>query len=203
MNDVQLPSYVNTSGTLSELCSSLSQDIEQHWSDPDWLTSRAVLVTKNVKLEEINEMVASRIPGELKTFKSADFVQNHDRQAQISDELHYQQELLNQIDAGSSMLDHNLTLKKGSIVILLRNLRPNKGHVNGARYVIENMTDNVLYLKSVTGAFKGERLALPRVKCRPGDDNFPIPDFTRSQFPVRTCFAMTTDKSQGQSIRGD
>ncbi len=155
MNDVQVSSYINTSGTLSELCSSLFQDIEQHWSDIDWLASRAVLVTKNVKLEEVNEMVGSRIPGELKTFKSADSVQNRDRQAQISDELRYPQELLNQIDAGSSMPDHKLTLKKGYIVMLLRNLRPNKGHVNGARYVIENMTDNLLHLKSVTGAFKG------------------------------------------------
>ncbi len=95
MNDVQLPSYGNTSGKLSDLCSSVFQDIEQHWSDPDRLTSRAVLVTKNVKLEEINEMVGSRIPGKLKTLESADSVQNHDRQAQISDELRYPQELLN------------------------------------------------------------------------------------------------------------
>ena len=115
MNDVQLPSYVNTSGTLSELCSSVSQDIEQHWSDLDWLTSRAVLVTKNVKFEEINEMVGSRIPGELKMFKSSDSVQNHDRQTQISDELCYPQELLNQIDGGSSMTDHKLTLNNGYI----------------------------------------------------------------------------------------
>ncbi len=181
MNDVQVPSYINTSGALSELCSSVFQDIEQHW-------------TKNVKLEEINEIVGSRITGELKTFKSADSIQNHDRQAQISDKLRYPQELLNQIDAGSSMPDHKLVLKKGYIVMLLRNLRPNKGHMNGARCVIENMTDNVLHSKSVKGAFKGERLALPTVKCRPGDDNFPIFGFTRRHFPVRACFTMTTNK---------
>ncbi len=40
------------------------------------------------------------------------------------------------------------------------------------------------------------------MKYRPSDDNFPIPGFTRRQFPVRTCIAMTTNKSQGQSIRG-
>ena len=202
MNDVQLPSYVNTSGTLSYLCSSVFLDIGQHWRDPDWLPSRAVFVTKNVKLEEINDMVGSRIPGEFKTLKSADSVRNHDQQAQISYELRYAQDLLNQMDAGSSMPDHKMTLKKGYIVMLLCNLRPNKGHVNRARYVIENMTDNVLHLKSVTGVFKGEHLALPRVKYKLSDDNFPIPGFTRKQFPVRTCFAMTTNKPQGQSIRG-
>ncbi len=64
------------------------------------------------------------------------------------------------------------------------------------------MTDNVLHLKSVKKAFKGEHLALHRVKCRPGDDNFPIPGFTQKQIPVRTYIAMITNKSQGQSIQG-
>ncbi len=100
------------------------------------------------------------------------------------------------------MPDHCLNLKKGYIAMLLRNLRPNKGHVNGARYVVEGTTNNVLHLRSVIGAFRGERLALPRVKCRLGDQNFPIPGFTSKQLPVRTCFAITTNKSQGQSIGG-
>ncbi len=60
-----------------------------------------MLVTKNVKLKGINELVGSRIPGELKTFKSVDSVQYHDREVQISDELRYPQELLNQKDAVS------------------------------------------------------------------------------------------------------
>ena len=82
--------------------------------------------------------------------------------------------------------------------MVLRNLRPNEGHINGARYVIENMTDNVLHLKSVTGEFKGRSLAHPKVKYRPCDGNFPIPGFTPRQFPIRTRFAMNTNKSQGQ-----
>ncbi len=72
----------------------------------------------------------------------------------------------------------------------------------GIQHVVDEITDNVFHLRSVTGAFKGERLALPRVKCRPVNQDFPIPGFTRRQFPVRNCFAMTTYKSQGQSIRG-
>ncbi len=86
-NDVLLPSYVNTSETLSELCSSVFESIEEHWNDTDWLTSRAVLVTKNVKLGDINEMVGSRIPGEIKTYRSADSVENNDLQAQVSAEI--------------------------------------------------------------------------------------------------------------------
>ncbi len=200
-NDVFLPSYVNTSETLSELCSALFEGIEEHWNDTDCLTSRAVLVTKNIKLGDINEIVGFRIPGEIKTYPSADSVGNNDLQAQVSAEIRYPQELLKESDAGSSMPDHCLNLKKVHLVMLLRNLRPNKGHVNGARYVVEGTTDNVLHLRSFTGAFRGERMALTRVKCHPGDHNFPTPGFTRIQCPVLTCLAMATNKSQGQSIR--
>ncbi len=77
-NDVLLSSYVNTSELLSELCSSVYEGIEEHWNDMDRLTSRAVLDTKNVSLGDINGMVSSRIPGEIKTYRSADFVENND-----------------------------------------------------------------------------------------------------------------------------
>ena len=111
-NGVLLPSYVSTSETFSELCNSVFKGINENRDNTEWLTSRAVLVTKNVKLNDINEMVGSRIPGEPKTFRSADSVENNDLQAQFSAEIRYPQELLNQVDAGSSMPDHCLTLKK-------------------------------------------------------------------------------------------
>ena len=39
--------------------------------------------------------------------------------------------------------------------MLLQNLRSNKGHISGARYVVEGLTDNVLDLRSVTDHLKG------------------------------------------------
>ena len=104
--------------------------------------------------------------------------------------------------AGSALPDHKLKLKKGFIVMLLRNLDPTAGHVNGARYVIENMTHNLLFLRVATGPHEGNILCLPRMPCGPGDDNFSIPGFTRTPFPIRTRFALTTNKAQGQSFGG-
>ncbi|CDF40383.1 ATP dependant DNA helcase [Chondrus crispus] len=114
----------------------------------------------------------------------------------------YPTEMLNTLTAGSALPDHKLKLKKGFIVMLLRNLDPATGHVNGARYVIENMTNYLLFLRVTTGSHQGNRLCLPRMPCGPGHDNFPIPGFTRTQFPIRTCFALTTNKAQGQSFGG-
>lgn len=108
--------------------------------------------------------------------------------------------MLNSLNGTSSLPDHKLTLKKGYIVMLLRNLEPAKGHVNGSRYIVEKMSNSLLHLKSACGEFKGERLLLPRVPFSPGDNQFPVPGFLRLKFPVQICFAITTNKAEGQSF---
>jgi len=41
---------------------------------------------------------------------------------------------------------------------------------------------------------------LPRIKLTTADDDLPF-TLQRIQFPVRLCFAMTVNKSQGQSLK--
>jgi hypothetical protein len=43
-------------------------------------------------------------------------------------------------------------------------------------------------------------ILLPRICCRSPEDASFV-DFDRKQFPVRVCFAMTINKSQGQSLK--
>ncbi len=40
------------------------------------------------------------------------------------------------------------------------------------------------------------------MNCTVGTEDFPIPGFPRCQFPIRICFAIMINKSQGQSISG-
>ena len=117
-------------------------------------------------------------------------------------ELKYPTQLLNSIQTGSALPDHEIKLKKGFVVMLLRNIRQNCGHVNGTRYVVHNMTKNLLFLRAVSGTCKGSSILLPRMNCIPVKDEFPIPGFRRCQFPVPACFAITIDKAQDQSVPG-
>lgn len=77
------------------------------------------------------------------------------------------------------------------------------GHCNGTRYIVDGMPvgGTVLNLRVACGRNKGKRLSLPRIPCE-ADDNFAVPGFVRIQFPVRVCFAITTNKAQGQSFGG-
>ena len=44
-------------------------------------------------------------------------------------------------------------------------------------------------------------MVVPRIPLEPKDSDYPF-RWTRRQFPIRPAFAMTINKSQGQTIRG-
>lgn len=137
------------------------------------------------------------IPGPYKPFLSADTAAD-----EVRDALRYSKELLNTLTAITALPGHGIKLKKGFAVMLLRNLDPASDHVNGARYVLENMHTSLLYLLHANVTHKAHRLCLPRMSYFPGDDHFPVPGVTRVQFPVWSCFAITFDKAQEQSVSG-
>ena len=186
----------------SELIDAIFNDVSERYLDVEWLPSRAILVTTNSRMKTTNYKIIGRFPGRSQTFLSADSVVCDNPDDQKAMELKYPTELLNSIETGSSQPEHEIKLKKGFVVMLLRNIRQNCGHVNGTRYVVHNMTKNLLFLRAVSGTCKGSSILLPRMNCIPGKDDFPILGFRRCQFPVRVCFTMTINKAPGQSVPG-
>ena len=49
------------------------------------------------------------------------------------------------------------------------------------------------------GEFNGETRLIPRILLNTTEDELPW-IISRKQFPIRLCFAMTVNKSQGQSL---
>lgn len=112
-------------------------------------------------------------------------------------------ELLDSFPGTASLSDYRLSLNKGYVIMLLRNLQPKKGHVNRKRHIVESMKENVLFLPVSTGNHHKEiRFTLSHIPCNPGDDNFPIEGFQCTHFPVRVYFALTINKAQVQSYSG-
>ncbi|UYV61697.1 hypothetical protein LAZ67_1005953 [Cordylochernes scorpioides] len=59
------------------------------------------------------------------------------------------------------------------------------------------MGTNVLQARILTGSFRGEEVLIPRIPIIPNDLPF---KFRRLPFPVMVAFAMTINKSQGQTL---
>ena len=112
---------------------------------------------------------------------------------------HFPIDFLNSITP-NGLPPHDLKLKINCPVILLRNLDPNNGLCNGTRLMVRALQDNAIDAEIVAGQHARKRVFIPRLPLSPSDDiSLPF-KFKRKQFPVRLSFAMTINKSHGQTI---
>ncbi|VDL65890.1 unnamed protein product [Nippostrongylus brasiliensis] len=81
--------------------------------------------------------------------------------------------------------------------MLLRNLNVDNGLCNGTRLIVETLGRFVLGCRFITGQRKGELTIIPRIDLYWDGAPFRL---RRRQFPLRVAFAMTINKSQGQTF---
>jgi ATP-dependent DNA helicase PIF1 len=82
----------------------------------------------------------------------------------------------------------------------LRNLNPSKGLCNGTRLLIKNFKPNVIEAVILSKKNCSESVFLPKITLHPNEDDSTV-QFNRKQFPIKLAFALTINKSQGQTIK--
>ena len=83
--------------------------------------------------------------------------------------------------------------------MLLRNIDTSKGMSNGVRIIIRHMFDLFLDVEILTRQSHGKRIFLPKMTLIPSDTDLPF-RLCRVQFSIRLAYAMTINKSQGQTF---
>ena len=172
--------------------------------NPYWkkyLMERFIICGTNEDCQEINDILIKELDGQAVSYRSADKVLSalDSEGNDTNNEGKYPTEFLNSLRS-SSMPPHFLMLKPGCPIMLMRNLDPANGHCNGARYVVKALGKRNIYAELVVGPHKGNKIHIPRIPFQPEDKNIPV-EFQRKQFPIRPCFAITSNKSQGQTAK--
>jgi ATP-dependent DNA helicase PIF1 len=97
---------------------------------------------------------------------------------------------------------HELRLKVGTVVMILRNLDAESGLQNGTRIQINKLKEFAIEGTIITeGPFFNKKCIIPRIKFVIDDPTLFGFTFTRIQFPVNIAFAMTIHKSEGQTLQ--
>ena len=94
-------------------------NIETRYKNRKWLAERAILAPKNVTVSKINNELMTKIPETPHMYKSVDTV------VDVTEAVDYPVEFLNSLEPPGTP-PHNLILKVGAPIMLLRNMDPPK-----------------------------------------------------------------------------
>ncbi|XP_071698894.1 uncharacterized protein [Rutidosis leptorrhynchoides] len=179
---------------IEAIVEAIFQDFTVRQEDEEYLRERAILTPRNDDAAEINKYMFKRLEGASMTFKSSDEICKGSTD-NIEQHHAYPVEFLNKLNF-PGVPPHKLKLKIGQPVMLLRNLCPSAGQCNGTRLIITDFQKFVLHARIITGSHIGKTVIIPRIVLTFTQTKWPFV-MQRIQFPVRPCYAMTINKSQG------
>ena len=187
---------LNDSDPIS-LCRAVFEDLADRSVQPGyhgWVSGRAIIVSTNGEAARFNQLLIDSLPGDVAEALSTDEV--------VADETGNLRDVpidfLNKLEL-PGLPPHRLALKRGAPIILTTNVDVSEGHCNGTRYVVKDISRNLLVAQVTSGPAVGEYLYLGRFQFFSSEVDFPVP-FSRTQFPVRLAFAITANRAQGQTL---
>lgn len=158
------------------------------------LNHKVILAPRNNDVIDINNNVLNKMEGDCFEYLSIDTAEDDNGE---NLDIMLPTEFLNTLTP-NGFPPHKLYLKVGAIIILLRNLNLNEGLCNGTRLIVKNLLQYSIQAEIISGKNIGKLVFIPRICLSPSKEEVPF-NMRRKQFPVRLGFAMTINKSQGQS----
>ncbi|GJZ22695.1 ATP-dependent DNA helicase PIF1-like protein [Tanacetum coccineum] len=172
-------------------------NISDNINDPSYFKEKAILAPTNKVVDNINEHLLEKFLREEMVYLSCDSVDKIKRNTAIDQSI-FSPEFINGLKF-SGVPNHRLAIKVGVPVMLLRNINLPNGLCNGTRLQVLKLTRNSISTQINKGTHFGKKVIIPRLRIIPSDKRLPL-KIVRKQFPLSISFAMTINKSQGQSL---
>ena len=189
---------IHTDGdNISAIVSLTYTDFLASFDKPGYLRERAILTPTNEVDEKVNIHVMSLMPQSGREYLSCDSIFEAANTVKESN-VFYPPEVLNAVSM-INFPEHRIFLKPGVPIMLLRNLSQANGLCNGTRLIVRELADRVIQVVIMTGSHIGSIVYIPRIELTGKKTKWPF-ILKRLQFPIRLCYAMTINKSQGQTL---
>ena len=168
---------------------------------PKYFLNHIILAAQNWDVDSVNSDVLKRMSSMERIYYSADTIVFEPGADPNKNEDPFPVEFLHTLRASGLPLG-KLHPKPGCPLILLQNVSPSQGLCNGTQLILWWMSDRVLECTILSGDHDGDHVFIPCISLTPSGN---ITDFlftmSCQQFPVNLAFAISINKSQGQSVK--
>ena len=156
------------------------------------MAGRSTICSTNKTVDVINDFVMDKFPGHSREYRSFDSI--------VTDAHLYPTEFLNSLISPSGVPPHEMGLKVGYPVMLLRNVDAQHGHCDDIKYRLTHLYDNVIEAVVAVGAYQVNRLFLPRISIRPSEKELSLYHDSNAIPHLARFLAITSNKAQDQTL---
>ncbi|XP_074328323.1 uncharacterized protein LOC141666227 [Apium graveolens] len=200
-NQILIPSQfcdVQTENTVDNMICSTYPNFAHKGHSTQYLSERAILTPTNQTVGHLNSLIVDKLPGESVSYFSVDAAEEFGGTDENLNEA-FPIEYLNSLNV-AGMPPHDLKLKVGVVVMLMRNLNQTLGLCNGTRMIVTKCLRFCVECEVICGTFVGSNHFIPRMELSPSDTKMSF-KLVRKQMPLQICYAMTINKSQSQFLK--
>jgi len=158
--------------------------------------NKVILCSTNEGCRQMNEgILRNRLEGEIRHYFSTDTIECDGPE----DAADFPIEFIHSLHPTGLSL-HDLALKVGAVVMLLKNLDAKRGLCNGTRMVIVELRRLNFRARLLNATEHDDDIIIPRIPLTTTeDDGLPF-KLRRLQLPIRLAFSVTINKSQEQTF---
>ncbi|XP_075492602.1 uncharacterized protein LOC142530668 [Primulina tabacum] len=183
--------------SIAAIVESTYPSLDNNFNNNAYFQQRAILAPTLDVVQSINEYMISLNHLEGRLYLSSDKTCQSDKNVDLLNDFHTP-EFLNGIRC-YGVLNHELNLKVGTPVMLLRNIDHSLGLCNGTRLIVTRLGNHVLEGQILTGSNAGHKVLIPKMSLTPSDPRLHF-KFQQRQYPLIISYAITINKSLGQSL---